>query len=832
MTIGNRDWLLLLVVLVTVTGTAVPMAAAGTAPQAESPESSALSQGDVRPSAEFSNASNNVSVWDRSVLPLRVDPSDGATQLDIPEIFVNGSAVGDQQASLNKRTLAVYQQGQPITLSFQERTGADTTQFSGDNVQLLVARADPSNTPSGVDSVDTARDIAYNLTSDDLNGNVSFVDVQNKTVSSEGSAEFSVTPSESGQYFFVLARNTSGDGLSVSDGDVSLDGDVDILGVDTAPVQSTAATTSLDSSTVEPGENVTVNAESGLNSENVTHAVLVVDEDTLADQSVTVELNDEIDADLSGENVTVYRSIERVNGIARIDGDANVAGIDLSNAREEGSFSFLNSSNAKLTDDAVVNASVVTKQAGPNASIDVETLSNFSAGEYSYVYVAAANDGSFSSNDGTVTLEEAEPEPPEQTAVQLALSANRTTVRTGQAIRFTVTRQDTGERVSDAKVSLAGKSKTTNANGRAVIRPTTVGTFAAKATKADTQAIDYRQASRQITVNRRGGGGGGGGGIGGGGGGQGGGGDAGPQTDVTDVGNGATVNIQGAGFTDRIPVNLGTSTITDGIGVNGLNISMGRSVGDFRVEISRPASTPVEGSPELDQERDGGTAIRYFAASAPGVSDDDLEEVEFTFTVSEENLPEGTSSENVALFRYVDGEWTRLPTEHLGGDRYRAVSDGFTDYAIATAPDEPTGEPQFDLSVDAISQSEFELGSTTTVSSTVENTGDAEGTFTVELSVGGEVTQSKEVTLGPGESQAVEFEITFDELGEFDIVINGESLGTVSVIEADGTPGDVTEVSPGGEGPGSNIQLIGIALLIGFVLVIGSILVLRRQQQE
>lgn len=828
MTIGNRDWLLLLVVLVTVTGTAVPMAAAGTAPQAEGPQSSALGQGDVRPSAEFSNASNNVSVWDRSVLPLRVDPSDGATQLDIPEIFVNGSAVGDQQASLNKRTLAVYQQGQPITVSFQERTGADTTQFSGDNVQLLVARADPSNTPDDVDSVDTARDIAYNLTSDDLNGNVSFVDVQDRTVSSEGSAEFSVTPSESGQYFFVLARNTSGDGLSVSDGDVSLDGDVDILGVDTAPVQSTAATTRLDSSTVEPGKNVTVNAESGLNSENVTHAVLVVDEDTLADQSVTVELNDEIDANLSDENVTVYRSIEGVNGVARIDGDANVAGINFSNAREEGSFSFLSSSNAKLTDDAVVNASVVTKQAGPNASIDVETLSNFSAGEYTYVYVAAANDGSFSSNDGTVTLEEAEPEPepPEQTVVQLALSANRTEVKTGQAIRFTVTRQDTGERVSGADVSLVGKSKTTNANGRAVIKPATVGTFTANATKADTKTIDYRQASRQITVNRRGGGGGGGGG------GQGGGGDPGPQTDVIDVGNGATVNIQGAGFTDRIPVNLGTSTITDGIGVNGLNISMSRSVGDFRVEVSRPASTPVEGAPELDQERDGGTAIRYFAASAPGVSDDDFDEVEFTFTVSEENLPEGTSSENVALFRYVDGEWTRLPTEHLGGDRYRAVSDGFTDYAIATAPAESTGEPQFDLSVDAISQSEYELGSTTTVSSTVENTGDAEGTFTVELSVGGEVTQTKEVTLGPGESQAVEFEITFDELGEFEIVINGESLGTVSVIEADGTPGDVTEGSPGGEGSGSNIQLIGIALLVGFVLVIGSILVLRRQQQE
>ena len=72
-------------------------------------------------------------------------------------------------------------------------------------------------------------------------------------------------------------------------------------------------------------------------------------------------------------------------------------------------------------------------------------------------------------------------------------------------------------------------------------------------------------------------------------------------------------------------------------------------------------------------------------------SDDAIDQVEFTFRVSQARLDErGLSTDDVVLYRYSDGQWTALDTTFVettadGSHRFRTTSPGLSAFTIGSS---------------------------------------------------------------------------------------------------------------------------------------------------
>ena len=752
-------------------------------------------------SDEFVNSSANVSIWERAALPLRVDTSTATTTVDVPDTFVNVTTQGDGELSLNKRTLGVFNTSSTISVDLVDRTGANTTQFAGEDVQLVVARlnetgerpntSDVNSTMTTGEAID--RLVGENLSSEEVNSNFTFLPTKSDQIASDGSVSFDVQPDAPGHYAFVLVASDDGNAVSVQDGNVtSVDDGARILGVDGAPVQAAEASATPSEERVPRGENATFTLDSNLDADSVNHTVVVFNESVLRNQRTTITIEDEIDGNLSSENVTIEHSVESVDGVAHIDSGTSVMGTDLSDRTVDQSVTLAsvidrlaNETNqtaptTTATDDVVLNASMTAVEASNSTTLNVTTGENWTNGSYTYLYIASTDDSSqFSTTRGSMTVG-----PKSLNPVQLEITADKTTVKVDGTVQVTVTRPDdtpvsganvtfagntvqtdangqasikpsqagsvpvsvskantttetflsdsltlsverevaelsvsvkpreftegdkatvtvtrkSGGAVSDAQVTVAGSTVTTNTNGKATISPTKTGKLTVKVNKSNTRTTTFQTATTKITVNAAGGGGGGGGG------GQGGGSDGGSANPVP-TNNGATVNFRDMRGGQLVSVDL-PNVASGQAAVTGMEITTRFSQGDFRVEFTKPEQNPPQGTPELDRSK--GTASQYFTAEAIGVTDDRLDNVKFTFTLEESEIREGASKDDVRLFRYVDGEWTTLETTHLGGDQYRATSPGFTAYAIGVQAEQTDTETETETVTETDTDTETE----------------------------------------------------------------------------------------------------------------------------
>ncbi|KPN32314.1 putative surface domain protein [Halolamina pelagica] len=690
-----------------------PGAVAGVGATADAQSASfSTTDADFVAADSFVNTSQNVSVWERAALPLRVDTSTATTTVEGPTTQIYTDETG--LAPINKDTVGVFEPGSTITLEFNRRVGAGTDQFDGQNVQLVAARVSDNPNTSNLNTSATMgltanealdRLFAQNRTASEVNRNFTFTVADTGTIDSEGTVTTSFTPSEPGAYALMLVASDSGQAVSVSNGNASISEDVRILGVDAAPVQAASATATPQQETIDPGENVTFDVNSNLADERTSHTVVLVNESVLAGEETTINYDGDLDtltangfdANNTADNVTIEHSIDAIDGVARVDSDSQVMGINLADRSRSGTVglpalieflateSNVNEPATSSTGDTVLNASTtsVVTESG-STTLEVGTSKNWTNGTYEYVYVASTNDtNEFSTAKGNITVGT---EPRE---VQLDLTANRTNVEVPQAIRFTV--RGDGQRIANAEITLGSQTVSTNANGRATIRPGEVGNFTATVTKADTDDVVYLSDTVDITVTEAPGEGGGGPPAGGGGGGGQGGGDEGGEARAIATNTGATVNFRSTRSGQPLSVDV-PNVAADNAAVTGLTLTTRFSESNFRVEFTKPQAGPPSRTPELDPAQ--GTAVNYFTAEAIGLSDERIGNVKFTFTLSESELGD-RSPDDVRLFRYVDGEWTTLKTTHLGGDEYRARSPGFTAYAIGfvsqqDATDTPT----------------------------------------------------------------------------------------------------------------------------------------------
>jgi hypothetical protein len=253
------------------------------------------------------NATESIDVWEKSIFPLRADESPAAIQVENADWFgsleTDGSSVGSQ--TLNKDTIAVYNTGTDIPVSFDNERAVAGTQFTYTNdqldVQLIAARvdgqADGSNALTSVGTVEEMREL---LTQENANENATFEVVDSTQLNSDGDATFDpFTPSDPGQYVLFAATNESGGFTVDAEGDISLAGQTTIIGVDQVAVQRSNSTVAPESQQFNTGDDVEFTAQTSdviqrVDGENVTHVMLLYDEETYTQQDFTIVVNGSI----------------------------------------------------------------------------------------------------------------------------------------------------------------------------------------------------------------------------------------------------------------------------------------------------------------------------------------------------------------------------------------------------------------------------------------------------------------------------------------------------------------------------------------------------------
>nr|WP_198560167.1 PGF-CTERM sorting domain-containing protein [Haloarcula taiwanensis] len=377
---------------------------------------SVMSTVGATPVAESQSISvtENVDVWERSPLTLRTT-SEGPTTIVAPRTFINVESAATGNLPLNKRTVTIHERNESINMSFEPRIGAGTRSLAGDEAQLLAVKLDQVPATAGINAsnISTASlgDVFENnsdTTSSELLDDADGVG----TIDENGELNASYTPESGGAYGFVLVTVDEGDeGLSVSDGNVSVNGTVTVVGVEQAIVQDNASTVEPTQNPVNPGDNVTLDIDTEMEDENATHAVMLVRRGELQRQSSTVTVSGELNESFSQDQITVENSFDNVSGVATVGDNTSLAGINLSENQSlpaiglQGIFGVVVSEAESDADGDVIHASATVVSADSDANVTVQTLESWPNGAYQYVHVAVGNEtGTINSDTGTVTV--------------------------------------------------------------------------------------------------------------------------------------------------------------------------------------------------------------------------------------------------------------------------------------------------------------------------------------------------------------------------------------------------------------------------------------------
>ena len=376
---------------------------------------SVMSTAGATPVAESQSVSltENVDVWERSPLTLRTT-SEGPTTIAAPRTFINVESAATGDLPLNKRTVTIHERNERINLSFEPRIGAGTRALAGDEAQLLAIKFDKAPTTKGANTSDISgslRDVLANnsnVTSSELLDDQEGVG----TISADGELNASYTPESGGAYAFVLATVDEGDeGLSVSDGNVSVSGNVTVVGVEQAVVRDNASAVEPTQNPVTPGDNVTLDVDTEMEDANATHAVLLVRKGELQRQSSTVTVSGELNESFSTDQISVENSFDNVSGVATVGNNTSIAGINLSGNQSlpaiglQALFGIVVSDAESDTDGDVIHASATIVSGDSDTNVTVQTLDSWPNGAYQYVHVAVGNEsGTINSDNGTVAL--------------------------------------------------------------------------------------------------------------------------------------------------------------------------------------------------------------------------------------------------------------------------------------------------------------------------------------------------------------------------------------------------------------------------------------------
>lgn len=249
----------------------------------------------------------------------------------------------------------------------------------------------------------------------------------------------------------------------------------------------------------------------------------------------------------------------------------------------------------------------------------------------------------------------------------------------------------------------------------------------------------------------------------------------------------------------------------------------------FNLDIDIRA-TPPHGEPRME----GVEGLAYLDVVPTGLQDNDIDEMRFRFSVYKTELRQlGAEGGHVVMHRYNDGEWQEIDLQihQETTDRfvYDAELPGLSVFSIGVE------QPVFEFADASVSSTSVREGGSVEVRASLRNTGPADGSTTVNLEVDGDIEDSRSVSVPAGESRSVTFTKTFDEIGVYDVTLNGVDVGSVRVESgagggdgADGGDGGDASGGDDGAGDGDGNQLPGFGLLVA-VVALAAVLLLRRR---
>jgi len=795
-------------------------------------------------------SAGNVDVWERSILTLRTDTSNADTQIDNADWYVSDSDIGEKP--LNKKTVGVYGTGTPITVEFSGDRVLRGSDLSDNNVHFIAARVDPdtdTNRPNvdsfqdAIELLDAQQDLSQDEIEDRINGNLTIVDEQDATLDSDGAKEFTYTPSQSGEYIFLVANGAKeNSGLSVTGDEISVTGETTIIGGEHAMVHDQPSSVSLSDSTPARGDTLTFNIDDELDGENVEHAVLVYDEETgFEDQEFRFEVSGNPSTISEFRSKTIFKhSIDDIRGVADIKEGTTLFGEDLSRYEEGISptvtdlMSFVSENmDGEIPEEESIDApgngrldASITAVSGNEPTVGVETFTNWTSSEYRWVHVAANENGEVRTSTDTFELGES----------WFGVSntnLNKNSIRAGKSITVTADVENLGNVEKTRPVNLNAKrtdaaewSTLTNKPVTLAGGQSTTVSLTGTIKKAGTYDIKVNgEAAGTVTVKKKksdedddppASGGGGGGAV------------EPPATIIedsqqpdgsvlSDVRNGR------AGDTVRVSIPREQATRVSGVSFDGVNINLKNDNAHFELSINshsaRPSTVP---SDPTDVSIKG-----YLQVEKNLITNDDIDSATIDFRLSPDQISEDGSPENVVLQRYHDGSWEELETTYTGEDdgqyTFEATTPGFSVFAIT--------EKQPDMSVTSatLERSSVSVGDTVGVTAEVTNDGNGQGTYTAELIVDGEVVDTKEVTVGAGETTTVTFSYEASESGDHSVAVGEMSAGTLTVTEDDDSPDEdpdedsdedptTTETDPGDgtdDGVGGSLIAVLVLILLG-----------------
>ncbi|MFP9193630.1 right-handed parallel beta-helix repeat-containing protein, partial [Natrialbaceae archaeon A-CW1-1] len=145
---------------------------------------------------------------------------------------------------------------------------------------------------------------------------------------------------------------------------------------------------------------------------------------------------------------------------------------------------------------------------------------------------------------------------------------------------------------------------------------------------------------------------------------------------------------------------------------------------------------------------------------------------------------DGLDEATLELWRFDDGTW-ESPSEasyDVGVDTderfvYATNVTEFSTFGVFADT-----SPQASITHPSLSAEEIVQGESVTVTAQVTNVGLADGELTIPLEVNGQAVANETVTLDVDDSETVSITHVFDDSGEFDVSIDGISVGTVTVL--------------------------------------------------
>jgi hypothetical protein len=716
------------------------------------------------------SATDKVDVWERSPLPFRLNTGDATKTIQNGALNVEYEPENAPPVSLNKQEIGVYETGTTINAKLgADVDGAPTSDFEGQETQLVVARLEPDTNTESMDALPSSLgDLDTLLDPETGNENASFTVKSPGSVTS-GSVETSFTPDQAGAYVTFLATYTGNKPFATdAEDNLSVTDDATIIGMDSALVEESPADVTAENE-IEPGEDASFTVTPKTDSASTNVSVVLYDRSTWTDSKTILRVTEPVDSSFSAENITINHSIKSVNGVADVDGSVSVLGQTLGDAQRSGVFSiadtieFLTAEandetdssvtqpKTVATDDTVLDASVVAKtNINQKTTIKVPTFGNWSDGTYVWVVTTGGNDaGDIHTKTGDLTVE-----------TDTGGGGNND----NDDDPYTPPRDDDDDDDDDGD----GDSP------EVITDPPT-----------DTPSIK---------------------GVG-------------PGSTVTERAGGLSANLTSATpntpVVIQVPVNE-TELEQTGYGVSGMNLSFGQNASGT-INVS---STTDPGVSPVSQGGDLG----YFEISHT-IANEDVSSATYEFSVSKQRLADrGLDTTDVALYRYEDNGWTELDTRHLGSTetahQFEADSPGLSTYAISQR-----GAAQANIGVTeaAVSTTDVQVGEDIEVTATIENQGSAAGEFTANLDVDGRTLDSKTVELGAGEQTTVTFMTSFETADDYTVSVSGVTAGAVSVTAQDTTTTppttttttDDTTTPPAGDGDdGGSTPLIWVGVLL------------------